>query len=60
LGKVNHKLVKLGKLPYRYDRRNLQLVKYLPPVGPVPPDTCAWFNKVRQPGAHGEFIMLAI
>jgi hypothetical protein len=49
---VNHRLVKLGKLPYRHDPRNLQLAKYL--VAPPPcPDAYDWLGKVSRFGPMG-------
>src|SRR5208283_1193814 len=49
---IDHRLVKLGKLPYKHDRRNLQLAKYL--VSPPPcPDAYSWLGKVSKFGPMG-------
>ncbi len=52
MGKIDHRHVKLGKLPYKHDRRNLQLAKYL--VTPPPcPDAYDWLGKVSKFGPMG-------
>jgi hypothetical protein len=49
---IDHRLVKLGKLPYKHDRRNLQLAKYL--VTPPPcPEVYDWLTRVSKFGPMG-------
>ena len=50
---IDHRLVKLGRLPYRHDRRNLQLVKYLPRALPAAPDAYDWLSKASPFGPMG-------
>ncbi len=50
---VDHRLVPLGKLPYRHDRRNLQLVKYLPRALPAAPSAYDWLSKASPFGPMG-------
>ena len=51
MGKVNHNLIKLGKLPYVHDDRNLKLADYLihPELPPLP-ETYDWFQRISRFG----------
>jgi len=58
---IDYRSVKLGKLPYRHDTRNLQFAKYLPQslrsmaqLGPPScPSSCDWLSKVSKFGPMG-------
>jgi hypothetical protein len=50
--RIDHRFVKLGKLPYRRDRRSLRLAKYL--ITPPPcPNFYDWLGKVSKFGPMG-------
>jgi hypothetical protein len=54
MGRIDHNLIKLGKLTYTHDDRNLKLADYLivrelPPL----PDTYDWFQRVSRFGPMG-------
>jgi hypothetical protein len=49
---IDHRLVKLGKLPYKHDSRNLQLAKYLVAAPPCP-STYDWLTKISKFGPMG-------
>ena len=46
---VDHKLMKLGRKPARYDPRTLRLAKYLTPALPPPPPARDWSQAVQFP-----------
>ena len=46
---IDHRLMKLGRKPARYDPRTLRLAKYLTPALPPPPPARAWSQAVAMP-----------
>lgn len=46
---VDHKLMKLGRRPARYDPRTLRLAKYLTPALPPPPPARTWSAALAMP-----------
>jgi len=50
---MDHKLVRLGKLPARRDPRTLRLAKYFTPELPAPPPSVDWTKGVTEWGMLG-------
>lgn len=54
MGKINHHQIKLGKLPYVPDARNLKLADYLIPTKLPPlPYSYDWFQRISRFGPMG-------
>lgn len=54
MDRINHNFIKLGKLPYVPDKRNLKLANYLIPTKLPPlPESYDWFQRVSKFGPLG-------